>query len=242
MPETTHSASKSTIGEDGARAAGRPRPRSDGALADLALRQHGVVTLTQLIQLGLSPSGVRSRVSRGRLHRLHAGVYAVGHEAITGDGRLMADVLVCGPDAALSHRSNARRLGLSDVTPSRTDVTARGHRGRGLPGIRRHFGRLAPCDVTEVDGIPCTTVARTLLDLAEITSPRDLDRAVERAEQLRSSTGARSKPCSTEPQAVGEPARSSRPSPSSPSLPPPAASWRPASSSCARTPACHARS
>jgi predicted transcriptional regulator of viral defense system len=74
----------------------------DRRLAALARRQHGVVGLAQLAQLGLRRSAVAARVKRGRLHRVHRGVYAVGHMSLTRNARFMAAVLACGDGAATS--------------------------------------------------------------------------------------------------------------------------------------------
>jgi hypothetical protein len=98
----------------------------------------------------------------------------------------MAAVLACGPGAALSHRSAACHLGLREDNRSRIDVTSPQRTGRDLPGITVHSGgTLLPQDTTIVDGIPCTTLARTLLDLAEVLTTRGLERAIEQAEVLR---------------------------------------------------------
>src|SRR3954454_25412225 len=79
----------------------------DLALARLAARQHGVVALVQLLELGLSASAVRKRVAAGRLLRVHRGVYAVGHRLLTTEGHWMAAVLACGKQAVLSYHSAA---------------------------------------------------------------------------------------------------------------------------------------
>src|SRR5882757_9192548 len=84
----------------------------DLRIAALAECQHGVVSLGQLEQIGLTSSGVRSRAGAGRLHRVHRGVYAVGHSLLRPEGRWMAAVLSCGPGAVLSHRSAAALWGL----------------------------------------------------------------------------------------------------------------------------------
>jgi Transcriptional regulator, AbiEi antitoxin/Protein of unknown function (DUF559) len=160
------------------------QPPLDAALARLAARQHGVVSLVQLLGLGLSASAVRNRVRRGRLHRVHRGVYTVGHSLLSREGRYMAAVLACGPGAVLSHRSAAELLGLRRTERSRVDVTARVRRRR--PGIDAHKSAgLAAEDITSVLGVPCTTTSRTLLDLAEVLDERGLQRAIERAEHLR---------------------------------------------------------
>jgi hypothetical protein len=152
-------------------------------VAELAVRQHGVVSVAQLRERGLSYRAVEARAAAGSLHRLHRGVYAVGHARVSKTGRYLAAVLACGPGAALSHRAAADHLGLrpSSCAP---EVTV--PRGRiGPRGVRVHRSRmLEPRDFTVVDGIPVTTVARTLLDLAAVVHERDVARATDRAERL----------------------------------------------------------
>src|SRR5262249_36639150 len=141
------------------------KPRSaDGVIAELADRQHGVVATWQLIRLGLNYDEVRYRASTGRLHRIHRGVYAVGYRTLTPKGHRMAAVLAYGPDAVLSHRSAAAHWGIGQ--PSwKIDVTTPGGRPSRAK-IRAHRAALKPDEVTTHDGIPITTVARTILDLA----------------------------------------------------------------------------
>src|SRR3954447_20908588 len=105
----------------------------DRALADVATGQHGVVALSQLVELGLSPAGVRTRVARGRLHRVHHGVYAVGHPILKWEGHLIAAVLACGPRAVLSHRAAAGHLGLMPPGARPIDVTVATGAGRSRP-------------------------------------------------------------------------------------------------------------
>ncbi|MEA2156826.1 MAG: hypothetical protein QOE11_2966 [Solirubrobacteraceae bacterium] len=163
-----------------------PNPSIDREIAALAARQHGAVALRQLTDLGLADSTVRTRVARGRLHRVHHGVYAVGHPLLTYAGRCMAAVLACGPGAALSHRSAACHLGLRDDNRRTIDVTSPKRTGRMLDGITAHRGgTLTSGDIAAVDGIPTTTLARTLLDLAEVVPRRQVERAIDRAEILR---------------------------------------------------------
>lgn len=97
----------------------------------------------------------------------------------------MAAVLACGPGAVLSHRSAAGLWGIAD-DPTYAEVTVPARSGRVRPGIAIHrVAALAYTDISEHHGIPCTGVARTLLDLAAVVPRRALERAVDRAEALR---------------------------------------------------------
>jgi len=155
------------------------------AIAELAARQYGVVSLPQLQSLGLGPSGVRRRAALGKLRRLHRGVYVIGLAPRSLEATYMAAVLACGPKAVLSHRSAAHHLGLRPCSRQAVDVTAPGRTGKNRPRIDVHRATgLDKRDITIVNGIPCTTVARTLLDLAEKIDKTALERAVEQAEKL----------------------------------------------------------
>lgn len=154
------------------------------AIAALAARRHGVVARWQLLDLGLTGSAIAYRLSVGRLHIVHRGVYAVGHTDLSARGRWMAAVLACGKRAALSHRSAARLWGIADAASARIDVTAPGQGGTMGGRIRRHrVRRLDPEDTTRLDEIPVTTVARTLFDLAEVVDRTALESAFEAAER-----------------------------------------------------------
>ncbi|MEY2442753.1 MAG: hypothetical protein QOJ46_2179 [bacterium] len=154
-------------------------------IAELAALQHGVVALEQLLDIGLSARAVQHRVDAGRLHRIHRGVYAVGHARLTLDGRYMAAVLACRPDGALSHRSSAHKRGLRNSDRSKIDVITSRRAGRGLAGIDAHTSStLLPRDIQVVDGIRCTSVARTLLDLAAVLPRGAVERAFDQAEVL----------------------------------------------------------
>lgn len=160
-----------------------PQDPLDRAIAALALRQHGVVALAQLVELGLSPSAVGKRATRGRLHRVHRGVFAVGHAGIGRNGRIMAAVLACGSGAAASHRTAAALRNLGLRAGRCIEVTAPGARGRTRPGIRVHgTTTLDERDVELIAAIPCTSLARTLLDIAETSTRREVERACDRAE------------------------------------------------------------
>jgi very-short-patch-repair endonuclease len=97
----------------------------------------------------------------------------------------MAAVLACGRGAVLSHRSAAALLGLRPTSRARIDVTTPHRAGRRRAGIDAHAGNLCDRDKATIRGIPCTTVAPTLLDLADVVDRRDVERACEQAETLR---------------------------------------------------------
>jgi predicted transcriptional regulator of viral defense system len=157
----------------------------DWLIAELALSQHGVVTLSQLIELGLTARAVGYRVAAGRLYRVHDGVFAVGYPRLTREGHYMAAVLACGTDSGLSHRSAADLRGMRRSSRKAIDVISSGRSGRRRAGIDAHTSStLLPRDIVKVDGIPCTTVARTLLDLAAVLPRREVERAFDQAEVL----------------------------------------------------------
>src|SRR5919112_31177 len=156
---------------------------ADELIAGLAHRQHGVVARWQLVALGLSLDAIDHRVARGRLHVLHRGVYAVGHRALRREAYWMAAVLAGGDGAVLSHRTAAALWGIRDTARAYTEITA--PRERRRPGINVHHVRL-PADETMVHrGIPVTTRARTLLDLAAVLTEHQLTRVAEPAKALR---------------------------------------------------------
>jgi very-short-patch-repair endonuclease len=138
----------------------------------------------QLAGSGLGRGAIWHRLNRKRLHPVHRGVYAVGRRRLARPGAWMAAVLACGPDAVLSHRSAAVHWGIRGSDPLRTEVTAPSRVGR-RDGIRAHRASLPADEVTEVDGIPVTTAARTLFDLAARLDRHQLERAIEQAEALR---------------------------------------------------------
>ena len=159
-------------------------PALDEAIAALADAQYGVVAYRQLVEVGLGEDGIAARLRTGRLHRVHRGVHSVGHRSLRREGYWMAAVLACGPGAVLSHRSAAALWALRSGAGSAVDVTVPSNGGRHRRrGIRVHRSRrLAPEEVTVELGISVTTVARTLLDLADVLQVHALKRAVAEAE------------------------------------------------------------
>ncbi|MFL5905663.1 MAG: DUF559 domain-containing protein [Solirubrobacteraceae bacterium] len=154
-------------------------------VARRAADQRGVLSLDELRACGLSCENVRVRVGNGRLHPLHAAVYAVGHANIGLQGRFLAAVKACGDGALLSHFSAAALWEFLPWDERRPEVTVLDTTTRVHPGLHVHRTRvLAPIDVARHAGIPVTSPARTLLDLAAIVPYRQLRRAIRQAQSL----------------------------------------------------------
>ena len=154
-------------------------------LAALASSQWGVVDTGDLRRCGLDRHAVGRRVAAGHLHPLHKRVFAVGHTNIPQQARILAAVKACGDSVAGLHASGDlhRFIALGDRRP---DVIVLGATTRRHAGIHVHRTvRLDPCDVTRCQGIPCTTPARTLVDLASVLTYEELRRATRQAQSLR---------------------------------------------------------
>src|SRR3954468_9687906 len=163
-------------------------PPAGRALGDLATRQHGVVSMGQLLDLGYAANTALEWAASGRLHRLHQGVYAVGHRKLTWYSNRWAAVLAAEPDerapwrAVASHHTAAYLWGFLRWTPDLMHVTAPTRR-RAKRNFRVHFSSiLAEEDRAVREGFPVTAVPRTLLDLAIRARPEQLEGYLERAE------------------------------------------------------------
>ena len=164
----------------------KPDARPDVLVARAAADQWGVLSLAELFACGLSRGAVSDRVLNGRLHVIHRGVYAVGHRSIALQGRFLAAVKACGPGAVLSHLAAAVLWGFMTWDANRyPEVTFVGPSERRHPGLRIHRTRsLDLDDRTRHHGIPVTTPARTLLDLAAQLDDKPLRAATRRAQSL----------------------------------------------------------
>jgi very-short-patch-repair endonuclease len=160
----------------------KPGAPPDVRVAIDAARQHSVVSSRQLRAAGLNRQAIAVRVHNGRLHPQHRGVYAVGHDNLTLDGRFMAAVLAGGPGAVLSHWAACALAGLIRWDDRRLiDVTVPKTRDR--PGIRFHKTRgLDPRDTTRIRGIPTTIPARAILEIAPKLSDARLKRLTRQAQ------------------------------------------------------------
>lgn len=154
-------------------------------LVALVARQHGVVSTAQLHAAGFARGAIAAGVRRGWLHPYHRGVYAVGHPRLTLHGKWWAAVLATG--GVLSHRGAAAAWDLIGPPAGPIDITTTRH-AHSTGAIRLHRSMtldLLKDVVHDDDGLPRTSVARTLVDLADVTRPRELTRILERAELLR---------------------------------------------------------
>lgn len=166
--------------------ADKPDARPDVRVAAMAGPEWGVLSLDELRACGLSRKAVAVRVSRGSLHPMHRGVYAVGHANPPLEGRFLAAVKACGPDAVLSHFATAALLGYVRWDGRHPEVTVLRSGTRVHRRIRVHRTQtLDPQDVAWYRGIPITSPARTLIDLAGSLDYRRLRRAVRQAQSLR---------------------------------------------------------
>ena len=154
----------------------------DEVIGRLAGLQHGVVSRRQLLELGIGPRSIEYRLAHGRLRRVHSGVYAVGHPALSYEGRVAAAVLAMGTGAVASHRTAASLRAIEKPSfPVHVTVP---QRREAQPGIMIHRGTPPRDEVEVVKGIPTTTVARTLLDCSGVLRPSRIRRLVKQAEFL----------------------------------------------------------
>jgi len=157
-------------------------------IAALAARQRGVVSRGQLLAAGLEGGAIKRRLRTGRLHPVHRGVYLAGHPTPMDGAREIAAILACGSGAVASHRSAAHLWQLLPYPANSgpVDVTLPGPKLGGRAGIRiHHVEALDQRDVRAIHGIPITTPARTLFDLAAVVSTGELERALAEAQVRR---------------------------------------------------------
>lgn len=152
------------------------------AVARLAARQHGVVSIAQMRHIGLSDGRIESWARHGRIHRVFRGVYLLAGRHLDERGRIQAAVLACGRGAVVSHRSAAFLLGIGERSPRVVDLIPPNQRGRQIDGIRAHDAPYpAGSELVRVNGIPCTSAARTIVDLAGTHGEAQMREIFERA-------------------------------------------------------------
>jgi very-short-patch-repair endonuclease len=164
--------------------------KSASTVWQLAANQYGVISRRQLLDLGWHAEAIKHRVRKGRLHPVRRGVFAVGRPELTLRGHWMAAVLACGPGAFLSHMDAAMLWGIRGP-PTATgrhwlvDICVEAHRRPRCEGIRLHRVQLfQELDRTQRNGIPVTSPVRTLIDLATLLGPGELETAINEADRL----------------------------------------------------------
>jgi very-short-patch-repair endonuclease len=156
----------------------------DLEIASLAQGQHGVLSRRQLIRLGLGKDAVQHRLASGRLHPVHAGVYSIGPaQLLSLSGLWMAAVLASGPEVLLSHQTAAALWGLRSYSGGVIHVTVP-HKSTSTKRIRRHFSVVPEDERAVHEGIPCTSVHRTIFDLAASVDGDAIVAMVKEAEYL----------------------------------------------------------
>jgi len=152
---------------------------------EIARQQHGVVTRTQLLELGFTTKAIKHRIAIGRLHRVRRGVYAVGRPELGLHGHWMAAVLFCGPSAILSHESAAALWGILPVTVDPTVVSVITGVVRRSPGIEIHRRScLRAEEITRHRGVPVTSPVCTMIDLAARQQRPRMEAAINTADKL----------------------------------------------------------
>jgi Transcriptional regulator, AbiEi antitoxin len=163
---------------------GGPDPHKSSAWR-IARQQHGLITRAQLLELGYTRHAIRHRVSTGRLHPIHRGVFVVGRPELDMPGRCMAAVLACGPESMVSHQTAAELWGVRPPRGGPVEISVPAALDRAVHGIRLHRRRsLDPSELQRRLGIPITSPIRTLVDLATRLQPRPLEAAVNEADKL----------------------------------------------------------
>jgi predicted transcriptional regulator of viral defense system len=149
---------------------------------EIAAAQWGVIGLHQLLACGVSRAMVGRWLAEGRLHPIHRGVYALGHPAISIEGRLVAALLLAGPGGVLSHATAAWWWGLAAASPTVIDLTTEA-RARSVSDVKIH--RRRRFESTRHRRLPVTTVAQTILDLAAAAPLAHVRRVLAEADYRR---------------------------------------------------------
>lgn len=150
-----------------------------GGVGDVAASHHAAISHSQAVALGLMPSRIRQELERNTLRVGAPNVYFVHGAPPTWEQSLMAATLTANAAGVASYRSAAQLHGIDGFTGDVIEVTVpRGRRVR-IPGAIVHQGLVPDAHRFEIDGIPCTSLARTLIDLAQVATALELERAID---------------------------------------------------------------
>ncbi|MEO7198384.1 MAG: DUF559 domain-containing protein [Solirubrobacterales bacterium] len=158
--------------------------RREGEIARVVERQKSLITAAQFKSIGLTETGVRSRIVRGRLHRIHSGVYATHSPPYSREQLWLAAVLACGPGALLCGLPAAGHWGIIESPPLTAHISLPSGRGRSREGLTVHRRSVDPRDVRNKDGLPSTSVDVVLVDLAPTHAEAELESMLVAAESL----------------------------------------------------------
>ena len=157
----------------------------DAEVAELASRQHTIVTNEALRGLGLDRRTITRALARGQIFQVHRGVYSlVPARARPALAAERAALLACGPTAVLSHHTAARLHGLRTVPAGAIHVTlvATSRHRRSHSGLHVHRTQtLHPGEGKRVNGFAITSLARTLIDIARMISGPELEHLLDQA-------------------------------------------------------------
>jgi very-short-patch-repair endonuclease len=156
-----------------------------------ATSQHGLVTRSQLTDLGFNHKRVKRWVTSGKLDQLDVNVFAVGGTPSSPRTDLLAAILETGHDASASHTTAAALWGIAGyrLTPHHVVVTRISRHHHRLPWKVHQFTGLIADHRRWIDHIPVTSPALTMLHLASMVSQKRLERAVDNAWSLGLITG-----------------------------------------------------
>lgn len=161
------------------------RARREDVLVAIVGRQRQLLRLEQLTSSGFSTSALSRRVASKRLFVVHRGVYCTHPPPYTRQQLRLAAVYACGPSSLVSHWEAAALLALTETLPSRVAITNRTGRGRRLGGVEVHRAEIDPRDRQGVHGTPCTSAARTIIDVSPTATHSQLEDLLLAADSLR---------------------------------------------------------
>ncbi|MFO7591661.1 MAG: type IV toxin-antitoxin system AbiEi family antitoxin domain-containing protein [Acidimicrobiia bacterium] len=147
-----------------------------------AASQHSVISWAEARELGASPQEIRHQVEVGAWERTHEGVYVIAGTRRTYEQRLVAACRAVGAATAVSHRAAATVHGLLSYSEPPVEITTTRRRSPERDGVVVHrLADLHPRWTIDHDGVRTTTVARTLVDLGAVASPRTVEAALDRS-------------------------------------------------------------
>lgn len=155
------------------------------AAAAFAERQRALMRVEELRAFGIGKGAIEKATGSARLVRVHQGVYAFGHRPLDRATQWLAAVLACGDDTLLACRSAAALWGIRTGELRDVEVVNPTGRGRTRDGIRVHQQPIHPEDRATHRGIPVTSVARTIADLAHDLIGDELTRMAREAQYLK---------------------------------------------------------